>query len=83
MQAFLDAFMDYLALEKGLSKNSLNAYRNDLDQFLNYLQKKNISDISKLNHKLILDHLISLRDSGKTTRTVSRHLVSIRIFFYF
>ena len=83
MQAFLDVFMDYLALEKGLSKNSLNAYRNDLDQFLNYLQKKNISDISKLNHKLILDHLISLRDSGKTTKTVSRHLVSIRIFFRF
>jgi integrase/recombinase XerD len=83
MQAFLDLFIEHAALERGLSNNSLQAYRNDLDQFLLYLSEKNIERPNRLTHTILLDHLISLRESGRSSRTVSRHLVSLRIFFRF
>jgi integrase/recombinase XerD len=83
MQALVDAFMDHLALERGLSHNSIQAYRNDLDQFLLFLQEQKIERPGSLTHSLILDHLIALREADRSTRTVSRHLVSIRIFLRF
>ncbi|MAS98831.1 MAG: site-specific tyrosine recombinase XerD [Kiritimatiellaceae bacterium] len=83
MQALLDAFMDHLALERGLSENSIQAYRTDLDQFLFFLQEQKIGRSSSITHSLILDHLMALREADRSTRTVSRHLVSIRIFCRF
>ena len=83
MQAFLDLFIEHAALERGLSDNSLQAYRNDLDQFLLYLTEHSIDRPNQLSHAILLDHLISLRESGRSARTVSRHLVSPRVFFRF
>ncbi len=83
MQAFLDLFIDHIALERGLSDNSIQAYRNDLDQFLLYLSEQGIDRPNQLNHTRLLDHLISLREAGRSARTVSRHLVSLRVFFRF
>jgi len=83
MQAFLDLFIEHAALERGLSDNSLQAYRNDLDQFLLYLTEHSIDRPNQLSHAILLDHLISLRESGRSARTVSRHLVSLRVFFRF
>ncbi|HBO87267.1 MAG TPA: site-specific tyrosine recombinase XerD, partial [Verrucomicrobia bacterium] len=83
MQALVDAFMDHLALERGLSENSIQAYRTDLDQFLFFLQEQKIGRSSSITHSLILDHLMALREADRSTRTVSRHLVSIRIFCRF
>ena len=83
MQALVDAFMDHLALERGLSENSIQAYRADLDQFLLFLQEQKIERSCSITNSLILDHLMALREAGRSTRTVSRHLVSIRIFCRF
>lgn len=83
MQAFLDLFIEHAALERGLSDNSLQAYRNDLDQFLLYLTEHSIDRPNQLSNAILLDHLISLRESGRSARTVSRHLVSLRVFFRF
>ena len=83
MQALVDALMDHLALERGLSENSLQAYCSDLDQFLLFLQEQKIERSSSITNNLILDHLMALREAGRSTRTISRHLVSIRIFCRF
>jgi len=39
-QQFLDLFMDYLSIEKGLAENSLEAYRRDLIKYFQFLAKK-------------------------------------------
>ena len=83
MQALVDAFRDHLTLERGLSENSIQAYRSDLDQFLLFLQEQKIERSCSITNSLILDHLMALREAGRSTRTVSRHLVSIRIFCRF
>ena len=39
METLLEQFLDFLTLERGLSKNTRLAYRNDLTSFLRFLHK--------------------------------------------
>ena len=39
----LDAFIDNIWIEKGLSQNTLDSYRSDLEQFSKWLKKNNLS----------------------------------------
>ena len=41
----LDAFIDNIWIEKGLSQNTLDSYRSDLEQFSSWLEKNKISYI--------------------------------------
>ena len=38
----VENFLEILASEKGLSKNTLSSYKIDLDQFVDFIQKKNV-----------------------------------------
>jgi len=81
MNALLDSFIDYISLERGLSKHTEKAYKNDVSQLLIYLSSKNINTLKKLSRTIIIDHLLSLKDQGRSTRTIARHIVSIKVFF--
>ncbi len=81
MNALLESFLDYISLERGLSINTRKAYADDLRQFLSYLTEKGVSSLSQVSRKQILDHLMAMKASGMSTNSISRHLVSIKIFF--
>ena len=53
----LDAFIDNIWIEKGLSQNTLDSYRSDLEQFSKWLEKNNLSYI-KTSKKEILSYLL-------------------------
>ncbi len=72
--------MDFLLLERGLSTNTISAYRLDLKQFALALKSKDPSGISRQE---IVDHLMELRDGGMTASSVARKLVAIKVFFRF
>ncbi len=82
MDIYLDAFIDYLRVEKGLASNSVNAYRHDLLKYLVFLGGKNISRPNKIERKHITDFLFLLRNKI-SPRSVSRHLSSVRSFHKF
>ena len=42
MKEFIDEFMNYLSVERGLAKNTLLAYRRDLEKYIDYLSQKGI-----------------------------------------
>ena len=42
----LDAFIDNIWIEKGLSQNTLDSYRSDLEQFSSWLEKNKLSYIN-------------------------------------
>jgi len=71
----IDLFLDSLWMERGLSKNTLAAYRSDLYKFLTWLENQNI-EITKAKPNNILAYLAIQRK--KSTRTVARNLSSIR-----
>jgi len=81
MQNLLTNFQTYISIERGLSINTRKAYTNDIQQFLDALEAKKIPTIEIVGRKQILDHLLALKTSGIATSSISRHLVSIKIFF--
>ena len=76
----LDAFIDNIWIEKGLSKNTLESYRSDLEQFSNWLKTKDLN-FSKTAKKDILSYLSFLFKSGLGSKTVARKLSSLKSFF--
>lgn len=83
MQELVERFIEYLFVEKCLSDNSIDAYRNDLKQFNNFLKEKKINDINEIVRKNIIDFLIHLKKSQMAVSSIARHLVTIKVFFRF
>jgi len=83
MRKLLDEFINYLSVERGLSKNTISSYKADLVSFLNYLELKGFSGIEKIKRDNITDYLLSLKDKGLSGNSVSRALVSIKMFYKF
>ena len=81
MNALLESFLDYISLERGLSINTRKAYADDIRQFLDELAAKGVSSLNQVSRKQILDHLMSMKARGMSTNSISRHLVSIKVFF--
>ncbi len=71
----IDSFLDTLWMERGLSKNTLSAYRSDLTHFSIWLQPKKV-DLIKAETKDILAYLSS--SEAASARTVARRLSSLR-----
>jgi integrase/recombinase XerD len=76
----LDAFIDNIWIEKGLSQNTLDSYRSDLEQFSSWLKKNKLTYI-KTSKKEILSYLSFLFQKGLGSKTVARKLSSLKSFF--
>mgnify|MGYP001153403769 CR=1 FL=1 len=83
MDQALDQFLHYLIVEKGLSKNTIDAYSHDLNRFFDYLSKKRIQEMPNISKYDVRAFLLALKRQGLSTKTVVRNLVAIRTFFQF
>lgn len=87
MQTKVDEFLTSLEVEKGYSENTRVAYKNDLGQFLAYVQKNAVPPVQDWG-KVTKDHLIAYILSLKADReyastTVARKVAAIKSFFHF
>lgn len=83
MQALLNQFLDYIALERGLSENTRAAYAADLNDFLRYLGQRQAASLNAVTRHHIVDYLLAAKDRGLKSNSLSRRLVSIKVFFRF
>ncbi|NWF92010.1 MAG: site-specific tyrosine recombinase XerD [Syntrophaceae bacterium] len=83
MEHLLDNFLHYLIVERGLSKNTIDAYGHGLNRFLCHLKKRGVQEISRVAKLDVRSFLLSLKRQGLSTKTVVRNLVAIRTFFRF
>jgi integrase/recombinase XerD len=81
VRALLDSFLDYVSLERGLSKNTRAAYADDIVRFIDFLAKQGITSMNTVARKHILDHLMEEKARGLCANSLSRHLVSLKVFF--
>ncbi len=81
----LDEFFDALWLEDGLSRNTLDSYRNDLQLFSEWLRKRNQYDsvLTDATHSDLLDFLASRVSAKIKASTTSRELSSLKRFYRF
>ncbi|MFH1519106.1 MAG: site-specific tyrosine recombinase XerD [Candidatus Omnitrophota bacterium] len=82
MEIYLEAFIDYLRVEKGLSANSISAYSQDLKQYLKHLKKQGLADPRSVVRKNITDFLFHLRKRISPI-SIARVLSSIKSFHKF
>jgi integrase/recombinase XerD len=82
MEAFCEAFLDYLKVEKGLSLNSIISYRLDLKKYITYLNQRGVETPHKVTAKFITDFLFSLRKTHSPS-SICRLLSTIKNFYRF
>lgn len=83
MYALVKQFIDYIAIEKGLSPNTLQSYERDLTHFIQYLQENGVEDIATTDRIHITGFLHKLHVNKRSTSTIARNLSSIRNFYQF
>jgi len=74
----IDLFLDVLWMERGVSENTLSAYRSDLQKYAFWLDK-NKCEITAAQESDLRNYLSSMQ--GRTARTMARHLSSIRSLY--
>ena len=83
LNAAIANYLNYAAIEKGLSRNTISAYRLDLAKFSQYLLLENIA-LSDVSPECLDNFLATLRGSGESAESSSaRVIVTIRNFFKF
>jgi integrase/recombinase XerD len=80
--ATISAFLTYVKVEKGLSSNTVSAYRRDLVKFDVFAQKRKLA-LEAVSRDDLVDFLAGLYRNNLESRTVARHLVTLRNFFRF
>ncbi|MBN1881337.1 MAG: site-specific tyrosine recombinase XerD [Deltaproteobacteria bacterium] len=83
MDACIDKFIDHIRVERGLSRNTVEAYGNDLKRFYDFLIENNITDPALVTDETARAFLDYLEVSGMSVRSRVRYASSIRSFFNF
>ncbi len=73
-------FLDYLNIEKGLSKNTLDAYERDVRRCLAHFRS---TPPDLITRKDLLGFLVKIQDGGLSSRSIARAISSLRAFFRF
>jgi integrase/recombinase XerD len=82
IHALVVSFMNYIKVEKGLAANTLTAYDHDLRKFEAFAEKRALS-LDAVSREHIVDFLGDLYKQGLDSRSVARHMASLRNFFRF
>ena len=79
----LDAFLNMLVVEKGLSSNTLEAYSRDLDRLADFLKGRGIAAWKAAEPLHFRAFILSLRGRGLSDRSVARTVVALRQLYRF
>ncbi|MBW2056020.1 MAG: site-specific tyrosine recombinase XerD [Deltaproteobacteria bacterium] len=80
---WIDRFFDYLTVERGLSRNTLESYSRDIRRFLDFLDKAGPDDLERVRDIDVLSFIVALRTSGLSERSVARLQVTLRQLYRF
>ena len=81
MRDFLKEYLTLLKVEKSLSDNSIDSYRNDINKLFEFLDRSKISDLNDVKFKDLANFFEEQRVEGINASTVSRYSSSIKGFF--
>ena len=79
MFELLSMYLEFLELEKGLSENTIDAYRRDIEYFFEFLE--NIYSLDDINRHDISRYIKYLKEMKYATSSITRKISSIKSFF--
>jgi len=84
----INSFLNYLAVEKGYSENTIAAYRNDLSLLADFAEGEAAKQGSapswaNFNRQGMLSHMLNLKERGYVDTTIARKVAAARSFFDF
>lgn len=77
----INKYINFISIEKGLAKNTINSYINDLNAFFTYFD--NIKDTYQLTSDDLEEYILNLSTKGMATSSIVRIISSIRGFCVF
>ena len=78
---YISHYLEYLEIERGLSKNTILAYRSDLYSLSEFLVKNAINNIEEISRLHLNLYIKNLYDKKYTPRSITREIASIKGFF--
>ncbi|MCG2792994.1 MAG: tyrosine-type recombinase/integrase [Weeksellaceae bacterium] len=80
----IERFLDYIAVEKRYSPNTIITYRKDLEDFSAFVLKSEATeDVVHVHKKVVKNFIIELSNSGLSKRSINRKLSALRSFYLF
>ena len=79
----IDAFLAMAAVEKGLAKNTVDAYARDLAKLSEFLISRSVDAWRDVNALMIRSFVSTLRARGLNPRSIARHMVTVRRLLHF
>jgi integrase/recombinase XerD len=79
----IDSFLTMIAVEKGLAKNTVEAYSRDLVRLSEFLVAQSVASWEETETLHLRSYLSSLRRNGLSPRSIARHIVTVRRFYGF
>ncbi len=83
MNEYLDLFLNYLAVEKGLAANTLDSYGRDISKYLEFLESRGCASLDVVRPLDVASFISALKQSGLGARSRARALSSLRMFHKF
>ncbi|NTV89861.1 MAG: tyrosine-type recombinase/integrase, partial [Clostridiales bacterium] len=83
MEALVGKYVCFLERDKKVSENTLQSYKRDIVQYMDYLQEINICSITDTCSATVSSYLVHLQKNGKANSTISRNMASIRSFYQY
>ncbi|MDD5196199.1 MAG: site-specific tyrosine recombinase XerD [Candidatus Omnitrophica bacterium] len=83
MKELIDTFLNYLSVERGLSNNTIISYREDLNTYLDFIEKSDIDALSKISKNNITNFMFAQKEKGIGANSIARRLAAIRMFHRF
>jgi integrase/recombinase XerD len=83
LSPYIDSFLTMIAVEKGLAKNTVEAYSRDLARLAEFLIAQGVASWDDTETLHLRSYLASLRRKGLSARSIARHVVTLRRFYRF
>jgi integrase/recombinase XerD len=77
----IDLFLDHVKVERGLSRNSVEAYGRDLAKFRRFAAAEGVDDAAAVEARHLLKYLVELSRAKLAARSQARNLVALRQLF--
>lgn len=81
MVDYISGFVDYLKNSKSASDNTIQAYRRDVVQYIDFISGNGVKELGDVNSAMVEKFATSLLNKGRSEATVFRTIASIRCFY--